>query len=454
MPTDTIVAACTPQGSGAIALIRISGDHAITVAQKMCILASGKTLSELPTHTIHFGTVLDETGQQIDRVLFLLMHAPKTFTGNDTVEITCHNNPFIIQAIIEQAIKQGARLAGPGEFTQQAVLNNKLDLVQAEALNELIHANTQKGLKKALAQLEGTLSAHLESIEHALLKALTLSEASFEFLDEETVFDDQIKEQINAVALNINTIKVNFDQQQHIRQGIRIAIIGSVNAGKSSLFNALLKKDRAIVTPVAGTTRDTVEAGLYRHGTYLTLIDTAGLRITHDSIEQEGIKRSWHEAALADIILLVHDSSRPVHQEEQDWYEKLIADYTTKIISINNKIDLVQQDHQALLQNTIEVSCTKKIGLELLEQKILEKITSLFEKDQAPFLLNQRQFTLILELEKRIETMQPLLAEKSIRYEIIAYHLKEALAHCAQLTGKTIQEHMFNKIFSTFCIGK
>ncbi|PKN03284.1 tRNA uridine-5-carboxymethylaminomethyl(34) synthesis GTPase MnmE, partial [Candidatus Dependentiae bacterium HGW-Dependentiae-1] len=286
--TDAIVALCTPQGSGALALLRISGDNAVEIATNMSALASGQTLIELPTHTIHFGSVVDNAGTTIDQVLFLLMRAPKTFTGHDTVEITCHNNPFIIDSIIQQALTHGARLAQPGEFTKQAVLNNKVDLVQAEALNELIHANTQIGLKKALAQLEGTLSAELAMIEKLLLKALTLSEASFEFLDDETVFDEQIIQCVNSVCSVITTLKTQFDQQQQIRQGLRIAIIGSVNAGKSSLLNALLKKERAIVTPIAGTTRDTVEAGIYRHGTYLTLVDTAGLRVTDDSIEQEG----------------------------------------------------------------------------------------------------------------------------------------------------------------------
>lgn len=461
--TNTIVALCTPQGSGALALIRISGDHAIDVADAMSRLASGKKLTALPTHTIHLATITDNTHATIDHVLLLLMRAPKTFTGNDTAEITCHNNPFIIQAIIEQALIHGARLAQPGEFTKQAVLNSKLDLVQAEALNEVIHANTQVGLKKALAQLQGTLSAELVAIEKLLLKALTLSEASFEFLDEEALFDTQIRECIKTISSMITTIKTQFDQQQQIRQGFRIALVGSVNAGKSSLFNALLKKERAIVTPIAGTTRDTVEAGLYRHGTYLTLVDTAGLRLTQDIIEQEGIKRSWHEAALADIILLVDDHSRTPHIQEQEWYEKLKTEYAHKIIIIHNKCDqqtFTNQDSitpSAVSEKTgngIAISCTQKSGIGLVEKQIAEKINALFEKDQAPYLLNQRQFTLVLQVEKQLEAVTQQLSLQKIHYELISHHLKDALSVAAELTGKTIQEQMFNEIFSTFCVGK
>ncbi len=461
--TDTIVALCTPQGSGALALIRISGDNALIVADAMSSLASGKKLTVLPTHTIHLAHIIDDTDTTIDQVLLLLMCAPKTFTGNDTVEITCHNNPFIIQAIIEQAVAHGARLAQPGEFSKQAVLNNKLDLVQAEAINEVIHANTHVGLKKALAQLQGTLSAELVTIEKLLLKALMLSEASFEFLDEESLFDVQIHECIKKISSMIIAIKTQFDQQQQIRQGFRIALIGSVNAGKSSLFNALLKKERAIVTPIAGTTRDTVEAGLYRHGTYLTLVDTAGLRITQDVIEQEGIKRSWHEAALADIILLVDDHSKIPHNQEQEWYEKLKAEYRHKIIIVHNKCDQeisTNKNYKApasvaeKVDNGIAISCTQKQGIDLVEKEIAQKINALFEKDQAPYLLNQRQFTLVLEVEKKLATVTHQLAAQQIHYELISYHLKDALSAAAELTGKTIQEQMFNEIFSTFCVGK
>ena len=308
---ETIIAQCTPQGTGAIALLRLSGDNTFAIADAISKLPGNKIISALPTHTIHYGWVVDKNGAHIDQVLFLLMRAPHTFTGDDTVEITCHNNPFIIQNITQAALAAGARLAQEGEFSRRAVSNNKIDIIQAEAINDLIHANTQLTLKQSLSQLEGSFSHWVVSIEKQLIKALALSDASFEFLDEENMeFSTQIKEIIDAVLTTITNLKNTFNQQQQIRNGIRIAIIGSVNAGKSSLFNALLNQERAIVTNIAGTTRDAIEAGLYKNGNYWTLIDTAGLRTTDDIVEQLGISRSHEEAHKADIILLVFDGSQ------------------------------------------------------------------------------------------------------------------------------------------------
>src|SRR5579863_4648796 len=308
---ETIIAQCTPQGTGAIALLRLSGDNTFAIADAISKLPGNKIISALPTHTIHYGWVIDKNGTHIDQVLFLLMRSPHTFTGDDTVEITCHNNPFIIQSIIQAALATGARLAQEGEFSRRAVHNNKIDIIQAEAINDLIHANTQLTLKQSLSQLEGSFSHWITNIEKQLIKALALSDASFEFLDEENMeFSTQIKEIIDAVLTTITNLKNTFNQQQQIRNGIRIAIIGSVNAGKSSLFNALLNQERAIVTNIAGTTRDAIEAGLYKNGNYWTLIDTAGLRTTDDIVEQLGISRSHEEAHKADIILLVFDGSQ------------------------------------------------------------------------------------------------------------------------------------------------
>lgn len=204
---ETIVAQATPSGSGALAIVRLTGSGAFDVATSLSKLPSGQTLRDLPTHTIHFGFVIDKRGNKIDQVLFLIMHAPKTFTGQDTVEINCHNNPFIIEQIIQAALMHGARLAGPGEFSKRAVLNNKIDLLQAEAINELIHAQTQMGLKQSLAQVEGSLSAWIVQLEHALLKVLAFCEASFEFIDEEMNFDATISDIINSMLSTIQMIK-------------------------------------------------------------------------------------------------------------------------------------------------------------------------------------------------------------------------------------------------------
>lgn len=451
---QTIVALCTPKGNGAIALLRVSGKTAVETISKISKLASGKSLAEQQTHTIHYGFVLDADRKPIDQVMFILMHAPRTFTGQDTVEITCHNNPFIIEAIIAQAITAGARLAQEGEFTKRAVINNKIDLLQAEAINELINANTSQALKQSLSQLEGSFSSWILAIEHDLIKAFAFTQASFEFIDEEMEFGPQIKEIIVQVINTIGSIKRTFNQQQQIRQGFRIALIGAVNAGKSSLFNALLNKNRAIVTNIAGTTRDAIEAGMYKNNNYWTLIDTAGLRQTDDSIEQEGIARSHAEAHQADVILLVVDQARPMTMQERAVYEELIHAYGNKIIIVHNKLDATPFANVPLSMPVHStVSSTDKTNIELLEQLIEEKISLLLAQSDAPFLLNQRQYNLIIGLEQKLHDILAKL-EGTIAYELVAYHLNEALAQLTELTGKTISEQGMDAVFREFCIGK
>ena len=447
---QTIIAQCTPQGSGAIALLRMSGNHAIAIAKKISVLASGQQLDTLATHTIHYGHIIDTDSAHIDQVLFLLMHGPKTFTGQDTVEITCHNNQFIIEKIIRLAIAAGARLAQEGEFSKRAVLNGKIDLIQAEAINELIHAQTQLALKNSLAQLEGSFSHWIASIEKELLKGLALCQASFEFLDDEIEFAPQIQALIQSVHAMITQVKKTFSQQQQIRQGIRIAIIGSVNAGKSSLFNALLNQERAIVTAIAGTTRDTIEAGVYTHNNFWTLIDTAGLRSTDDSIEQEGIKRSMEQAQNADIILLVYECARNLSAQEEKVYEELKSNYAQKIITVYNKSDMVALP----IAKAIAISSKTKDNIATLEQAIEEKITHLFTAIESPFLLNQRQYSLLLSLENKLHEMAPLFHTSSVAYELLAIHLTDAIAQLAQLSGKEVSESSMNLIFKEFCIGK
>jgi tRNA modification GTPase len=424
---------------------------AFELATKMSRLPSGASLNALPSHTIHFGYVVDTAGNHIDQVMFALMRGPKTFTGQDTVEITAHNNPFIVQEIIEQAIMHGARLAQEGEFTKRAVLNNKIDLIQAEAINELIHANTHMALKKSLAQLEGSFSHWITTIEKELIKALAYSESSFEFIDEEISFGNDIKKMLIDTLNTIASIKKTFDQQQQIRQGVRIAIIGSVNAGKSSLFNALLNKERAIVTDIAGTTRDTIEAGVYKNNAYWTLIDTAGLRQTADVIEQEGIKRSREQGQMADVILLVFDGSRDQTREETAVYQELLQQYGHKIIMLHNKADL---NSLYPLKNSLAISTKTKLNIDRVEQLIEEKISTLFSSIESPFLLNQRHYNTLLTLEKKLLALCDMMNGPSIAYELVSYHLNDALAQLSELTGKSISEQGMDTVFREFCVGK
>ncbi|KKP25743.1 MAG: tRNA modification GTPase mnmE [candidate division TM6 bacterium GW2011_GWF2_30_66] len=463
---ETIIAQCTPISSqGAIALIRMSGQDAIEIATKISRLASGESLIDRPTNTINFGWVIekisDTCSKNIDQVLFLLMRAPKTFTGQDTIEITCHNNQFIVQNIINLAISYGARLAQNGEFTKRAFLNNKIDLVQAEAINELIHSQTQVALKSALAQLDGSLSSEIINIENDLIKALAFSEASFEFIEDENIeFGPQIKNILENILKNIFSLKKTFDAQKQIREGIRIAIIGSVNAGKSSLFNSLLRQNRAIVTNIAGTTRDTIEANIIINSNNATLIDTAGLRETDNQIEKAGIEKSFQEAEKSDIVILVFDNSRDLTLEEATIYQELVNKYCQKIIFVKNKCDITPVNSKLLnnllseqKENIIKVSSLENKNLDTLENIINTKIKDLFSKIQSPFLLNKRQFNLLHALEKKLQEILPLIS-KNPEYEILSYHLRDTISYLSEITGKTVDQKSIDLIFKEFCVGK
>lgn len=448
---EVIVAQSSPKGSGAIALIRLSGFGVRDLVASISKLPSNKSMQQLATHTVHYGSVLDSSQNIIDSVMFIVMDAPRTFTGQDTIEITCHNNPFLIERIIDASICAGARLAQAGEFSKRAFLNKKIDLLQAEAINELINANTQVAIRQSLSQLEGSFSNWLSGLESDLIKLINLCEVSFEFLDEEINFDDNIKEALKNILNTISNIERAFNQQQYIRQGYRVSLIGSVNVGKSSIFNKILNQNRSIVTNIAGTTRDVVEASIYRNSSYWTLVDTAGLRETNDIIEQAGIEKSLEEAVKADIILLVVDGSRLLSAEEVVIYNKILDNYTNKIIVVSNKSDLAscdnKIDHDILFSN-LNLDDAKK-----LENLIEDKINLLMPASDMPFLLNQRQVNLLLSFKVKIEAISKSI-QNSIQYEILSYDLRDALANLSELTGKSISEQAMDRVFKDFCIGK
>lgn len=450
--TDTIVAHCTPSGPGAIALIRVSGPDAVAITAQCAQLSLKKSLLSVETHTIHHGWVVAKDGKLLDEVLFFVMHAPRTFTGQTVVEISTHNNPFIIESIVQELIACGARPAQRGEFTRQAVESGKLDLVQAEAINELIHANSEQLLQQSLQQLKGSFSHWIVQLETQLLKLIALCEASFEFLEEEVDFSGPMQEALKKIFTDIGTIKQSFDQQQQLRNGIRIALVGSVNAGKSSLFNALIGKNRAIVTDIAGTTRDVIETGIYKDGVYLTLIDTAGLRQTADIIEQQGIERSYQEAQTADIILLVIDGSRVTTVQELEIYSTLLERHKEKIITLINKIDQPEK-HTFTVKDYIKTCAQNKVGIEELNKAIQTKITQLFAQNNSPFLVNKRHFTLLTSFEQKLKIVETMLTG-SIEYELVAYHLKDALETLTELTGKSVSEKAMDTVFKEFCVGK
>lgn len=447
-----IVALCTPQGSGAIALIRISGHGAVNLCASFAFLKSKKSLADISSHTVCYGNVIDQDGSLIDSVMFTVMRAPKSFTGDDTVEITCHNNPFIIQKIIHRALSLGALHAKAGEFCQRAFLNGKIDILQAEAIADLINSNNDIALKQSLGQIKGSLSAQIISIEEDLLKALSLCRASFEFIEEENIeFSATIIELMNNVIKRVKDLKNHSMAQKQIRSGFRIALLGTVNAGKSSLFNSLIGHQRAIVTDIPGTTRDSIEEGFYINGSYWTLIDTAGLRITDNVIEQEGIIRSLQEAHNADIILLIYDTSEPLTETSAQFYKKITETYHQKTILIRNKCDLLNNTKDAIF---LYCSAKTGFGINLIKDSISKKIETLYEHKVTPFLLNARQNELIYSIDNQLINLEKILEKKTIAYELAAYHLEEIIGLLSQLTGKSISEASMDKIFRDFCIGK
>lgn len=464
---SSIVAQCSPSGSGAIAVIRISGESALEIASAFSKLSSGRRLAEIETHTISHGYVIDPKAEDeiVDEVLFLVMKAPRTFTGENVVEINSHNNPFIIEKIISLAIEHGARIALPGEFSRRALLNQKLDLIQAEALLDVIHAQSESALKKSMQQLQGSLSQGLSSLETELFRLLSHVEACFEFLDEEQRDLDlnvSFKTLLASLRSNVARIKNSFNQNKHIREGVRVALIGSVNAGKSTLFNALVGKERAIVSGRAGTTRDTIESGIYSDGAFITFVDTAGLRLTSDSIEQEGIERSRQEAAHADIILLIFDASTPPNDLTVAIYHEIASLFPDKVVFVANKIDQADmqsaQEAEFALCTTAKtvvykVSGKNKQGLDGLNKAISLKVKELFDACKSPYLLTKRQHAIIVELDKKLEEIENISLH-ALAHELIAYHLREALEFLCQLTGKNVQEKMLDTVFRDFCIGK
>ena len=452
---DIIIAQCTPQGKGAIALLRLSGKDVRNLVTACSQLPGSKNLQDVPSHTIHYGWIVDTNQTKIDEVLFLVMDGPKTFTGDNVIEITCHNNAFLIESIIELLIKKGARLAQEGEFTKRAFLHGKIDLVQAEAINELIGAQTQAALKKSLSQLEGSFSYWISSLEKDLTRALAWCEASFEFLDEEAEFGERIQAALIDMTHKIDQINQTYDIQQQLRQGVRIALIGSVNAGKSSLFNALLKQKRAIVTDIAGTTRDAIEASISYKGNRWTFVDTAGLRQTADVIEQEGIRRSYEEAHKADVIVVVIDQSRAATEQEKDVYADILEKYKSKCIVVQNKTDLPEHSsHAAKALKAIKISSSLGTEISSLQDAIAERIDQLFGSLDSPFLLNQRHHVLLMKLKTKIEEIIPMLHGGSIQYELVSYHLHDALTLLSELTGKSVSEAGLDMVFKEFCVGK
>jgi len=460
MHGDTIVALGTPPGSSGIAVIRISGPEAIGILRD---LASGaekwepRTLHNCTLKSIIPGKIF---GTSLDDVVAAVFHGPNSYTGEDTAEISCHGSMRIVTTVIEEIIRRGARLAEPGEFTRRAFLNGKLDLTQAEAVADLIASETELQAKVALNQLKGRLSGVVDAMEKTLRSHLALVEASIDFPDEdiETYDPEILAEFSSGLILGIDSLLESEAAGSLIRSGIRITITGPRNAGKSSLYNALLGEERAIVSHLPGTTRDVLRERIHIGGLTYYLEDTAGLAATGCEIESEGMRKGREAAGAADLVLFVVDASEGWNSET---LEELKAHEGGNRLVVVNKADLVPGGGETAAKSpagserTVVLSAMTHSGLGLLRDKIFEFTTggdiSLLQG--ADIALNIRQGNALRRMNGALERLCAELGNNSPA-EILSLELREALDACGEVTGRSAGENILDEIFSNFCIGK
>ena len=457
MPDDTIAAIATAIGESGLAVIRLSGPRALSIADK-CFSPAGKTAlkpSAAPSHTIHFGHAVRD-GVTVDEVLLSVMRAPRTFTREDVVEISCHGGMLPAKMVLDTLLENGARLAEPGEFTRRAFLNGRLDLAQAEAVADLIHSRTELALRAANEQLAGKLSQHINLLRDDMVKTLAHIEAHIDFPDEDIQPDtrDQLVSRLENAVASMDELLRTASEGQILRRGIRAAIIGRPNAGKSSLLNQLLGRDRAIVSPVPGTTRDTIEETANIRGLPVVFIDTAGLRDARDEIEQEGVRRSRQSLQQAELVLHVLDSSELITNEDGKYLTELDG---KKRIVVLNKTDLPAQLVFPSRLNTllsVRVSCITGEGIEALKDAIRTLIWSgEIKAEMLEVMINSRhQDALNRAREATKRTLDAMRREETL--DLVALDLRIAVNAIGEIVGKTTTEDLLDMIFSQFCIGK
>lgn len=450
---DTIAAISTSIGHSGIGIVRLSGINSIRITDKIFISPKKKSLKKIPSHRIIYGHIINSNKKIIDEVLVSVMRAPHTYTREDIVEINCHGGPVPLRRILELVLKAGARLAEPGEFTKRAFLNGRIDLAQAEAVLDVINAMTEQSQKAAIEQLGGGLSKKTGAIRKDLIKLTAFVEAYIDF-PEEDIEPPSLKN-MKKMALKIqNSLKKLVDSSQYgiiLREGVKTAIIGRPNVGKSSLLNALLEQDRAIVTAVPGTTRDIIEDYLNIQGIPVKIMDTAGIRQVKNIAEKEGVKRSLRAIKDADLVLIVLDGSEDLHDTDRELIKKSKRENTILVINktdLTQKIRLKKSDRQ-----TVRVSALKGTGLNELKERIVE--TSLKGKSlfSTGVVTNTRH---LYALEKALASINSFIeaSAKKISPEFLSVELRDALDAIGEIIGITTSEDILNEVFSKFCIGK
>lgn len=451
---DIIIAQATANGIGAVSIVRLSGQGCIEMVNSQF----SKQLSQKKSHTLHYGTLKSIGGQPIDDCLVSLFRNPTSYTKEDSIEISCHGSPYIVQSIINTFLQKGARMAQRGEFTMRAFLNGQLDLTQAEAVADLIAADTEKSHQIALEQLRGGYSQKLQELRHELVQLASLLELELDFGEEDVEFAErsQLKATVSALKSEVSKLLSSYEAGNAIKLGLKTVIAGKPNAGKSTLLNALLQDDRAIVSAQAGTTRDTIEEELILEGIKYILTDTAGLHLSEDHIEKVGIEKAKAKLKLADLVLYVVDSSNlsdlnNVISEISD------LDYTGKILMILNKSDISVISESTLHLEELEfpyLQCSAMKGSNIKELK--SKMSGLVISEEitdSAILTNQRHFDALHKTKIAIAEVE-LGLENGLTGDLLAIHIRDCLYQIGLITGEISTDDLLENIFSSFCIGK
>ena len=466
---DTIVALASPSGSGAIAIIRVSGSDAITICKTVFKSISGKDISKQKSHTLHLGNIVD--GEKlIDQVLISIFKGINSYTGENTIEISCHGSTYIQQQIIQLLLRKGCRMANPGEFTLRSFLNGKMDLSQAEAVADLISSDNEASHQIAMQQMRGGFSNEIMKLRQELLNFASLIELELDFAEEDVAFADrtQFKDLLNRIEFVLKRLRDSFAVGNVIKNGIPIAIVGEPNVGKSTLLNSLLNEERAIVSEIAGTTRDTIEDELVIGGIGFRFIDTAGIRDTEDFVESIGIKKTFEKIEQAQVVLYLVDGTRLTVDEKIDSIlvevGKTRNQFPQKpILIIINKMDLISPEIISKINfklttnnqqlTSIYISAKEKIGVDDLKNKLLSYVNTGALKNNETIVTNTRHYDSLLKALEEIQKVNFGL-QTNISSDLIAIDIREALYHFGMITGEVTNDELLGNIFANFCIGK